>query len=347
MKLMRTVFTGTCVVAACLAGPAAPARAPAAQPGIVVRTLPLDAAPRAAQESRVAAPSSTAECLDLPRATEDRPDFDSGHQVHVIYMLPSGERDERLDTDGTLECSLRAQNQWMAEQTRGLEWRLDTFLMEAVVDGRSQTLAVPDITFVQSPQRASDLDNAGSVSRELRARGFDDRDKRYLTYVAAGDGSVCGDAYYPYPKVHEPWSGKYAQVYLNATRGCGTNVFGVPGEPSLSESVAQQELIHNDGMTPIGAPHSCLLGVPPGMAHVCTGPLAITNLDPERFDVMFPFAGVPLSEKTLDRGNDDYFRHGLPITDFADTPFLRPMSERPVPPAEGASAAIEVRVTRG
>ena len=47
---------------------------------------------------------------------------------------------------------------------------------------------------------------------------------------------------------------------------------------------------------------------------------------------MYPFAGVPLSEKTLDLGNDDYFRHDLPLADFVDTPFLRPVSERPPMP---------------
>ena len=329
MRRIRIIFAGTCVIAACLSGPAAPAHTDAAAgpTEVIVRTLPLefDAAPAAAPT-----PAESAEggCLPLPRATEDRPDFEPWSQVHVIYLVPRDADDDQLDTDGTLECSLRAQNQWFAEQTGGLEWRFDTFLMETIVAGRRRTVAVPDITFVDSPQPASNLAEGGAVRAELEARGFDDPGKRYLTYVEAGkDLGPCGDAYYP---------GQYAQVYIDASTstGCGSGEFGVPGAPSLSESVAQQELMHNDRMVPIGAPQSCLRGTRP-YGHVCTVAIPITSLDPERFDVMYPFAGVPLAEKELDIGHDDYYRHGLPYKDMNNSPFLRRVSERPPIPQGG------------
>ncbi|MDQ4125553.1 MAG: hypothetical protein M3134_08140, partial [Actinomycetota bacterium] len=250
------------------------------------------------------APAST-DCMSLPRATVDRPDFDSGRQVHLIYLVPSDAADEQLDVDGTLECSIRAQQEWFAQQSDGLEWRLDTFLTEVVVDGAARTVAAPDVTFVQSPQPAANLAGAGSVRTELRARGFDDPDKRYLTYVESGGGGACGDALYPLPHVGRRWGGQYAQVYLNGPKGCSSDHFGVPGAPSHTESIAQQELMHNDGMTPPGAPHGCLLGSPPGIGHVCTVAIPISSLDPERFDVMYPYAGVPLAEKKLDIGHDD------------------------------------------
>lgn len=338
MGRIRIIFAGTCVIAASLSGSPAPAHpgAPDGPTGTIVRTLPLNLA--AAQPAApTPAETSAAGCRSLPRATEDRPDFESGEQVHVIYLVPRDATDDHLDTDGTLECSLRAQNEWLARESNGLEWRFDTFLMETTTDGRRQTIAVPDITFVSSPQPASNLDDAGGVSAELRARGFDDPDKRYLTYVeSGGGGGTCGDAYYPFPKIDSPWSGQYAQVYIDAHTGCGTDQFGVPGAGSLSDSVAQQELMHNDGMTPIGAPHSCLNGSPPGFAHVCTVAIPIMSLDPERFDIMYPFAGVPLSQKKLDIGHDDYYRHSLPYLDIEDSPFLRAVSARPAIPQGGA-----------
>ncbi|HEX2296473.1 MAG TPA: hypothetical protein VHN37_14355 [Actinomycetota bacterium] len=344
MKRIRSMLVGTCVLAACLTGGSAPAHEDVFRPaGAIVGTLPL---PVAAADDPAPTAEGSADCLQLPRATADRDDFETGRQVHVVYLVPSDASDEGLDTDGTLECSLRAQNQWIAQQSGGLEWRFDTFLMETVAGGRTRTVAVPDITFVRSPQPAANLDNAGGVSAELAARGFDDPDKRYLAYVAAGGGGgACGDAYYPIPNLHEPWSGQYAQVYLDASAGCGTRAFGTPGSPSLSESVAQQELMHNDGLTPIGAPHSCLNGSPPGFAHVCTVGLPVTNLDPERFDVMYPFAGVPLSQKKLDIGHDDYFRHSLPLTRLESSPFLRPVSARPPVPQSGTEPEPEPTAT--
>ena len=338
MRRVHTIFLGASVVAACLAG--APATAREAATVRIVGMLPSGSpvAPQAAQ--------AAADCLPLPRAESDRPDFDSGRQVHLIYLVPADAADEALDVDGTLECSIRAQQQWVAEQTEGLEWRLDTFLTEVVVDGQKRTVAAPDVTFVASPQPAENLDSGGAVRQELRARGFDDPDKRYLTYVESGSGrGICGDALYPIPRLGERWGGQYAQVYLNSSEGCGSDEFGVPGAPSFAETVAQQELMHNDGMTPPGAPHACLLGFPPGIAHVCTVAIPIPELDPERFDVMYPFAGIALSEKKLDIGHDDYFRHGLPIEDFADTPFLRPVADRPTVPG-GNDRSVSLRTSR-
>jgi hypothetical protein len=85
--------------------------------------------------------------------------------------------------------------------------------------------------------------------------------------------------------------------------------------------IAQQEIMHTDGIVPIGAPHGCFPnGIP---AHVCTAPLVeAPELDPERFDVMFPVAIVPLSEKKVDIGRDDYFETPGPGAGLEDSPFL-------------------------
>ncbi|MDQ3941354.1 MAG: hypothetical protein M3238_08395, partial [Actinomycetota bacterium] len=249
-----------CIVAAALAIPSQAAAGGASAPELprlpstIVKTFPLDTSLASQSQPPATQPSSRvgSDCAqNLSRGTQDREDFETGPQVHVIYMVPAGVNDERLDVNGTLECAVAAQNQWLTEQSEGLEWRFDTYLTQGTVGGVPQTVAALDITFIQSPQTAPQLDGAGEVSTELRARGFRDPNKRYLTYVASGasNGGVCGDAYYPVRPLDRPWSGTYAQVYINAPPGCRTNQFGTPGAPSFSDGVAQQELMHNDGMT--------------------------------------------------------------------------------------------------
>ncbi|MDQ4123981.1 MAG: hypothetical protein M3134_00075, partial [Actinomycetota bacterium] len=82
------------------------------------------------------------------------------------------------------------------------------------------------------------------------------------------------------------------------------------------------------------------------IGHVCTVAIPISSLDPERFDVMYPYAGVPLAEKKLDIGHDDYFRHSLPIEDFVDSPFLRPVADRPAVPEGGVTRSVSLEASR-
>ncbi|MGH2729810.1 MAG: hypothetical protein ACRDJI_04295, partial [Actinomycetota bacterium] len=294
--------------------------------GVAV-TLPLPDDQPAPQGSTTApAPAS---CFELPRATEDRRDLDDGPLVHVVYLVASDFPDEGLDTDGTLDCSVRAQNEWFRAQSGGMEWRVDTFTARTTDPQTGDRIKVQaaDVTFVASKKKGADLYGVSEVEKELQSVDLSEEDKRYLVYVAAGDDSgPCGDAWYPIVTTPDPnANGRYATVYMFSAEGCHAHEFGVPGAPSWVEMIAQQEIIHNDGLTPIGAPHSCAY-VPP-FAHVCTPGAVFTegslNLDPERVDVMFPFVAVPLSEKVLDRGHDDYFDHLFPLQDLKDSSFLR------------------------
>lgn len=305
----------------------------AAAPAIAVQTRVVQTFPNpaAAATSRAKAGGPTSRsCHRLPRSTRDRPDLQRGRLVHVIYLLPADADDEGLDTDGTLDCSARAQNRWFEKQSGGLRWRFDTFHTKVVKGGRTRRVEVTDVTFVRSSRPAESLTSAGAVRDELTELGFADPNKRYLSFVASEAGP-CGDALYPVLLGGMWRDGQYAQVYLFSTEGCHAHEFGVPGTPSWAEAIAQQELIHNDGLTSPGAPHGCLGGIPPGIGHVCTGPLFATegsvNLDPERVDVMYPYVSLPLSEKVLDRDNDDYFRHAFPhLFDLEDSPYAEPAS---------------------
>ncbi len=261
------------------------------------------------------------DCPLSRRATRDRPDHSSKPQVHVIYLLPRDSRDEQLDTDGTLACAVLAMNAWLRTQG-SIEWRLD---VTTGLRGKE----VPDITFVRSNKAADDLTGVDLVSEELTKRGFIEKKKRYLSYVASDAGGICGDAWYPIDVSSDRVDGKYAAVYLDSNKACGTRRFGVPGAAAQSEAVAMQELTHNDGLVPIGAPHNCTVypGLPIG--HVCTGPLGIVtganiaDVDPEAVDVMFPFVtGRALEEMVLDRGHDDYFRHVLPLRELGRSAYI-------------------------
>ena len=265
----------------------------------------------------------------IPRATADRPDEVSGPLVHVIYLVPAERPDEELDQLGVLDVSMRAQNAWLREVTGDLQWRLDTFTFDWDDPSTAEQESVPveavDVTYIKSTLPGISLDQANEVIPFLDSLGFNEPDKRYLSYVASGAGSgICGDARYPVVVDDEPADGKYSQVYIDSSPGCGARRFATsPSEPSYSETIAQQELIHNDSMVPLTAPHTCWVGFITNFAHVCTPGLPLTTLDPERFDVMFPFAGLPLSVKKLDIGRDDYFRHPFPYRDFENSPYLQ------------------------
>jgi hypothetical protein len=246
--------------------------------------------------------------------------------VVVASVFTAGTTELWILRLGALACSLLTQNLWMRAQSE-LEWRLDTAMVPT--SSRSDPNALVetlDVTFVQSSQPAEALDSVAEVEAELVVRGFDDPDKRYLTYVASGDDAgICGDAWYPLTHHVSEVDGQYAQVYLDSSVGCGARDFGTPATGGgLSEAIAQQELVHNDGMTPIGAPHTCAnAGLPFG--HLCTGPLwVLPSVDPEGRDVMFPYVYYPLRDKVLDRDNDDYFGHGLPLAALENSPYLQP-----------------------
>lgn len=298
---------------------AAPRRADGST-GVVAELLPLPDGVAGRRAPKEIDPATSDRCYDIPRSTVDRPDLTDDPTVHVVYLVAADAPDEGLDRDGTLDCSMRAQNRWFDEQS-GMRWRLDVFKTKSRErsTGKRVRIEAVDVTFVPSAKTGASLTGASQVREELRSKGFDLDHKRYLTFVAAQQGAgPCGDAFLDSASPFSQGDGQYSQVYLFSSEGCHAHEFGVPGSPSWAEMIAQQEIIHNDGAVPLGAPHHCL----PGYFHVCTGPLSLTNLDPERFDVMYPYVAVPLSEKVLDIGRDDYFRHFLPYKDLERSRYL-------------------------
>ncbi len=316
-------ITAFCVLSgAAVASP----RGPAAGQTLVVRSLPAPKALQPNHPTGMAPPLRLRGCPKVPRSEVDRPDIVEGPSVHVVYLVAADSPDQLLDARGTLNCTIEAQNQWLEEQS-GLRWNIDTFLHQRHKNGRTIISEAVDVSFVRSSIPAAKLGGATAVRDELKRLGFAQPGKRYLTYVMGGYTTFCGDAIYPV-SAHTDGNpdGIYAQVYLSSTNACKAQWFGRPGEASWSDAIAQQELLHTEGLAPIGAPRSCPMVLP--FAHICTAALFYTEeslrLDPERVDLMYPYVSLPLSEKVLDRGHDDYFAHDLPLADLADSPYIVP-----------------------
>jgi hypothetical protein len=251
------------------------------------------------------------------RATEDRPDAVLGSQLHAIYFVPSDGVDEALDSNGVLDNAVASMNLWLDGQTGGRHLRLDTF-----VDRKTGVRL--DISFVRGNRTNAEYAADGTfeaVTTELEERGWTASPalKRYLVYYAgpAENGNVCGTAFLPIIGDFAQWS----VVFLDANPGCGARDFGTPATGAgMSEAIALQELVHNEGIAPLLAPHQCWAF----SFHICTAAAGaiLDTLDPEAVDVMFPFVTFRLRDKGLDPGREDYFEHPFVHRDFADSPFL-------------------------
>jgi hypothetical protein len=252
------------------------------------------------------------------RVTEDRlPDLNVGSQAHAIYFVPSDAVDQTLDTNGTIEDSILSTKGWQQAQTGGRHIRLDMY------DDRGTPRL--DITFVRGNLTAAEYAATGdaftTVTDELEARGWtaDPAIKRYYVYYEgpAESANICGTAYV------NTLGTSFAQwtvVWLGASPGCGARDFGTPETgPLMSESILMHESVHNEGMVRPESLHHCAAF----QFHLCSAlaGAALETLDPESYDLMFPFVTYPLKDKALDRGRDDYYNHPFLSRDLADSPF--------------------------
>lgn len=250
------------------------------------------------------------------RATTDRPDAVLGAQLHAIYVIPADGVDEGLDTNGVIENAVLAMNGWLEGQSGGRHFRLDTY-----VDRRTGPRL--DVSFVRGNKTNAEYAADGTfeaVTTELEERGWTASPalKRYLVYYGgpAENPNVCGTAFLPTIGDFAQWS----VVFLDANPGCGARDFGTPAAGAgTSEAIALQELVHNEGIAPLQAPHQCWAF----RFHICTAAAGarLGTLDPEAVDVMFPFVTFALRDKLLDPGHDDYFEHPFLHRDFSDSPY--------------------------
>lgn len=285
----------------------------------VACALWLSAAPSAAAGDLYATASFRAANATMPtvrvqagapsrmRDGTDRPDISRRPQTHAIYFVPADRRDERFDAaGGPIARAMAGVGAWFAA-AMGRAPRLDV--------ARGGAL---DVTFVRGDlgARAYAFD---VVVDEIRTAGFDVASKRYVIFAVAARGETCGESQYP---LAPGAVGRYIVVWLDSAVECGARSVGAGTARSAGtlETIVAHEWLHSEGVVPMPAPRHCATHA----YHTCTGGLWLfPAMDPERRDVMFPFAGVPLREKVLDRDRDDYLDHGLPhVRDLRGSPFL-------------------------
>jgi hypothetical protein len=233
----------------------------------------------------------------IERATTDRPDEKTGHQVHVVYVVPSDAPDEQLDRTGTLEASARIWNKWFKAQTGGKELRLDTY------DGGKL-----DVSFLQLARTDAQMNVQGGNVRveleyQLLVNGFASADKAYLVYYG-GDGDGCGRGAWP-PTA----PGNVGALYIGAAAGCTTASFATGDQPpGFLEFLTVHETLHVLGFAAACAPNHTSIG----------------HVDDSVQDVMF--SGLQAWQpSTLDVNHDDYYGPIAGCRDLANSAFLDPL----------------------
>jgi hypothetical protein len=179
--------------------------------------------------------------LARERNANDLPDDFIGHQIHVMYVLPSDGVDEHLATNGTLARSVSTFQRWLAGQTSGPQLRLDTYR------------GALDITFFRLSRTDSQIARYGAFVRdqiesELVDAGFNDPNKIYAVYYGGGSTYSCGGGAWP-PEL----PGVVAALYLKGTppeaRPCATNSFASSEDrPGYLEFSMLHEIIHTIGV---------------------------------------------------------------------------------------------------
>ncbi|WP_164931961.1 hypothetical protein [Janthinobacterium sp. 17J80-10] len=182
------------------------------------------------------------------RSITDRPDEINGPQIHVVYALPFGATDIRIDLGPVLENSTGAANNWLASQTGGRKLKFDT------IGGRL------DVTFVQLQRTDAEFDAFGvnkrdAIEADLANSGFLLPEKIYVVYYDGGNSRYCADAPHP-PELQ----GQVIVMYLQGTPAgappCGSNPFSGNSlaAPGYWEFSLLHEIMHALGAVDADAP---------------------------------------------------------------------------------------------
>lgn len=285
-----------------------------------ITDTPLQTATPAAIETAVptftSVPSPTAHSLDqladtiLERSLEDRPDDAPGYfQVHVMYVIPHNAIDRKLDTNGSLNLSIAAIEDWLMGQTGGPRLRLDTY--QGALDITFYKLQLTD----QEVQQAS-VDFGGNdsfvrdvIERELRNAQLIHPQKLYAVYFDGLSTFSCGGGAWP-PLI----AGQVAALYLNGTPPgsppCGSNEFTSSIDSMYYLEFAMlHEILHTLGFVATCGKNEIRAG------HTSDSP-----------DDLMWAGDQPWSPQFLDVNNDDYFKNGDPeCLDLSTSVFLDPL----------------------
>jgi hypothetical protein len=244
----------------------------------------------------------------LARSLSDRPDTVQGPQVHVMYVLPSDGADEQLDTNGQIGTSVMAFNRWMANNTWGKAFRIDTF------DG------LPDVSFFRLSRTDAQMRAVGAyvrdeIEKDLKAAGLIRPDKLYAVYYGGSSSWSCGGGAWP-PALPGQVGAMYLKGQAPGAPACSTNPVGASLEaPGYMDFGMLHELVHTLGYVATCAPH-----------HVLNG-----HASDNRNDLMYAGSESWQLPPRLDIGRDDYYGHGRAgCADLATSAYLSNAEGAPV-----------------
>lgn len=250
-----------------------------------------------------------------PGAVSAQESADADYAVQLVYAVPRGGKDRKLDTDGTILASVASAQNWLSEQTDG---RVVNFVED---DGE------PTIEYIELGRTEEEIrgdENIGSsylVEYELRAQGFDEPGMVYAVYYQgeAEGGEVCG-------ATPDPEASPSNSVTLYIEGACAYEDFaGADDNAGWWELTLMHELFHYFGAVARCSPHD------DGTGHI---------RDPH--DLMYGEAEPWDYPVQLDVDHDDYYGTGrLACYDTARTPYLTPQQDN-VEPYPSAFSTIEL-----
>jgi hypothetical protein len=243
----------------------------------------------------------------LPRSTVDRPDDIGGHQIHVMYVLPSDGVDRGLDTSGHLAGSVKAFNGWLRTKTPGRELRIDTY--QGAVDTSFFRLNRTDAQVRSGAEFPGPAYVREIIEKDMKAAGFNKANTFYAVYYDGHSDYSCGGGAWP-PELVGTVGAMYLLGLPDAPVTCASTPLpgANPDSPWYFDFGMLHELVHTMGFNPTCAPHQ--------------GTRAHT---PDPTDLMYGgSAPWDLDNLTLDPGRDDWYQHGNSgCIDFDDSPWLR------------------------
>ena len=234
----------------------------------------------------------------------DRPDAQSGYQIHIIYAVPEDGTDRAMDTDGSIARSVHAFSTWFAAQAGGRRIRVDELFGGAI-----------DVTFVRLSATDSAIAAKGAYVRtvletQLRELGFAQPNKLYAVYYDGSSTYACGGGAYP-PSL----AGHVAAMYLHgvsAGSDCAQQLVGASAnQPGYIDIAMLHEIVHTLGFVATCAPDINVLRD----GHVGNDPA----------DLMYR-GDKPWQPLHMDPSHSNYFDHHISnCRDLAHSAFLDPL----------------------
>jgi hypothetical protein len=256
----------------------------------------------------------------------DNLDSTGGSKFHVLYVQGSDSSTNPADQAtaiGQIRNEVATLDGWFAQPAQaGRHLNLDQ------AAGQIEITTVRYDQFTKARLVNWDSEAGFPILRQLSDDGFGNgQNRRWLVYFDGdraallpgevgdpGRSHVCGIRYF-----------QFTTVFM------GNACHDVDGSVSLANFASQSnaglvalhEMLHGLGAVPSCAPHYTSFGG--GHVGGTNGSFDDSsfgvNNNPERFDLMFPYAGY--LPKQLDIGRDDYFGHSNPAClDIADSPFI-------------------------